>query len=381
MKVGIIEPVGAHGGMNYYDFGLANGLVKSNCQVILYTSEETSSEGVSAFEIKKTFKGVWGKAPKVLRAVRFVYGLYDSLKDAKVNDVAVIHFHFFHYTVLEVLSVKLAKKFGFKVVVTAHDVESFAVKRGGSRAKKILQSVDKVIAHNEVSKCELVAEVLLSEDSTCIIPHGHYLDSIGILPDKTLAREKLGLSVDDKVLLFFGQIKKVKGLDILLKSLPRVIKIHPDLKLVIAGKVWKDDFSIYKKLISDNKLENYVISHIRYISDSDVANYYLSADLVVLPYRKIYQSGVLLMAMSYGVPVLASDILGMTEIVQDGNNGFLFVSEDVNNMSMRLKKILMNPKDLTKMGVAGHKTVVTEHDWSQIGSMTCKVYETICYGK
>ena len=102
-KIAIIEPVGGHGGMNYYDFGLASGLSRAGCDVFIYTSEETYVPDGLPFVVKKSFRGIWGKAPKLLRAVRYVYCLTRSLIDAKLNGVTLVHYHFFHYTNLQPL--------------------------------------------------------------------------------------------------------------------------------------------------------------------------------------------------------------------------------------------------------------------------------------
>lgn len=374
-KIAIIEPVGGHGGMNYYDFSLARGLTTdARCEVVLYTSDKTIVTHDLPFKVVKSFKGIWGKSPKALRAVKFVFGLIFSLFDAKKDNVKIVHYHFFQYTSLEVLCMKFAHALGFKIVVTAHDVESFACGSNSNKAQRIFAMANRVIAHNEVSKQELISKVSLSPLLICVVPHGNYLDSITRLPSKEKARKQIGLKPDDKVILFFGQIKKVKGLDILLHSLPRVIKAHPKLKLVIAGKVWKDNFLKYDQIINKNGLQANLISHIHYINDEDVANYYCAADLVVLPYRKIYQSGVLLMAMSYMIPVLASDILGMTEIIRHGENGFLFESENVSNLSSEIIEIFSNAEMLTKIGTSGYDTVVNHHDWDQIGQMTSNLY-------
>lgn len=375
MYIAIIDPVGGHGGMNYYDFGLAKGLVSAKNRVVVYTSEETDTPMGLSFQVKKSFRGIWGEAPRFLRAIKFVYCLLATLRDAKANDVDVVHYHFFGYTLLELLCVRLAKYYSFSVVVTAHDVECFAGKHDANRALKILSYVDKVIAHNEVSKQELVSRIDLPASSIYIVPHGNYIDSIDKVPEKSVARKFFGLSHDDKVILFFGQIKKVKGLDILLRSLPQVIKHYPGLKLVIAGKVWKDNLSLYEKIIHENQLAGNIISHIHYIPDADVANYYQMADLVVLPYRKIYQSGVLLMAMSYTVPVLTSDIKGMTEIIDDERNGYIFESENIASLSSKLIQTLSDSVKLANVGKSGYTTVFTEHSWNRIGQITSKIYE------
>lgn len=376
-KIAIIEPVGGHGGMNYYDYGLARGLAAALYDVVIYTSEETYVPDGLSFKVRKSFKGIWGDAPKYLRAIKFFYCLYATLNDAKAYGITIVHFHFFGYTTLELLCVKLAKLYGFRVVVTAHDVESFSGGHDTGKALKILTSADKVIAHNNVSKKELVSKIALSTANVSVVPHGNYLDSIDVLPDKIVARKLLELAPNDKVLLFFGQIKEVKGLDILLRSLPVVIDRHPNLKLIIAGKVWKDAFSNYEKIISEEGLNGHVISHIRYIPDEGVANYYRAADLIVLPYRKIYQSGVLLMAMSYKVPVLVSNIPGMTEVVVEGKNGYVFESENVANLSLRLIDILSDTEGLVRIGESGFETVSKDYDWLRIGQLTSEVYKAL----
>lgn len=377
INVAIIEPVGGHGGMNYYDFGLAEGLSLSNCNVIVYTSEQTGVPKKNTFEVKITFKGIWGKAPKFVRGIRFIYCLFTSLIDAKAKHVSIIHYHFFHYTFMEALCVKLARVFSFKVVATIHDVESFSGKYNIDKASNIISSVDKVIAHNEVSKQALITMISLPPAAISVVPHGNYIDTIDVVPTKNIARKKIGLSNEDKVILFFGQIKKVKGLDTLLLSLSDVIKQYPRLKLVIAGKVWKDDFNVYEKIIYENNLSQNILSHIRYINDNDVPNYYSAADLVILPYRKIYQSGVLLMAMSYTVPVLVSDIPGMIEIITDGENGYVYQSESITSLSLKIIKVLSDPKELERIGQAGYNTVSTEFNWSLIGRLTVEVYKAL----
>ena len=80
-----------------------------------------------------------------------------------------------------------------------------------------------------------------------IIPHGNYIPFITVDNDQEKARDYLDIDRSKKVLLFFGMIKKVKGLDLLLTAFSRIIKRHSDIVLLIAGKSWKNDFSYYKK--------------------------------------------------------------------------------------------------------------------------------------
>ena len=144
------------------------------------------------------------------------------------------------------------------------------------------------------------------------------------------------LPVEKTILLFFGMIKKVKGLDVLLRSLRKVIDINPDIILLIAGNPWENDFDICKEIIHQNNLSNNIILHTKFIPHEDVEYYYCASDLVVLPYKKIYQSGVLMMALSYERPVLVSDLPALKEIIVDNENGFLFKTENVDDLTKDL---------------------------------------------
>ena len=370
MKVAVIEPVGGHGGMNYYDFGLCSGLAKIGVEVTLYTCDETMVPNNLSFNVKLYFKKIYGNAPKLLRAGRYLLGLLRSLENARLSNITLVHFHFFHATLLECLSVKLAKLYGFKIVITAHDVDSFV---GNSRQwidETLYHTSDLVIAHNQVSCKELIERLHVSQKKIRVIPHGNYIDFVGNRITKQQSRERLAFYGTGFFILFFGQIKEVKGLDILLHALPDVIKKFPSTQLVIAGKVWKDNFSQYQALIEKYKLDNHVISHIRYIPDELVSYYYHSADVVVLPYRKIYQSGALLMAMSFACPVLVADLEGMTEVIQDNINGFVFKQGDSDHLAQRLNEVLSEPQKMMQVAEAGYATVFSCHSWIHIGQET-----------
>jgi D-inositol-3-phosphate glycosyltransferase len=371
--VAIIEPVGGHGGMNYYDFGLANGLKQSGVVAILYTSTETITDAQCEVKVKKYFKGVWGNSHKLIRALNFLKGLIKSLIDASKNKVKISHFHFFHYSLQEWIIIKLAKLFGFKVVITAHDVESFHGKSDANKAKSILMMADAVIAHNSVSKNALIEKINLPESLISVVPHGNYIDLISHKPLKSEAKKALGIDTD-KVILFFGQIKKVKGLDCLLEALPSVLKQHPTAKLIIAGKMWKDDWGFYEKIIKTNELGPSIINHIHYIADEDVSNYYCAADIIALPYKEIYQSGVLLMAMSYKTPVVVSNIQGMTEVIRHNENGFVFKKNNPVDLAEKINNALLDQNNLTKIAEHGFEHMQKNYNWNEIGKKTVKVY-------
>lgn len=124
-----------------------------------------------------------------------------------------------------------------------------------------------------------------------IIPHGNYLNAI---PEVHLLQQR------EKYLIWnlriqcsiFRTDQGGEGLDLLLQALPPVIAKFPTLKLLIAGRVWKDDFSKYKFHKGEAPQDN-IDLHIGYIPDEDVAAFYRSADLVILPYRRLPEWGLI----------------------------------------------------------------------------------------
>jgi D-inositol-3-phosphate glycosyltransferase len=373
MKVSMIEPIGGHGGMNYYDFGLCEGISSSgDCEITLYTSDVTKEESDS-FKVVKNFKKIWGDGNKFLRLFRYFLAFIKSCIDSKYRSVSIVHLHLFHVGYLELLSVFLCKLFRFKIVVTVHDVESFKNEDSLSLYKTYLGQCSSLIVHNNFSYDELIKinKKCGLEIPISIVKHGNYIPFINRYADDNFLRSRLNIAEGKKVVLFFGQIKKVKGLDLLIDAVKYIDR--DDYVVIIAGKVWKDDFESYAKQIKGTKKEGMFHTDIRYIPDEEVDSYYALADVVALPYRRIYQSGVLLMAMSYGKCVIASDLKPMKEIVIDGYNGFTFKSGDSKDLANRISMALES--DLGIINETANMTMVNDYSWEKVGLNCIQVYK------
>lgn len=374
MKVAIIEPVGGHGGMNYYNSGLCNGLVELGIETYLYTSAETPESDLDQFEVRRFFIGIYGSDSKYIRALRYFKGLILSLLDIRRRGGRFCHLHFFHYTILEFLTCVFARLFGLRVVATIHDVESFSAGTGFPLLGCIFRLADRLVVHNDFSRREIlrILKGLKVSREIFVIPHGNYLPFVRPV-DRDEACSRLGISSDKKIILFFGQIKKVKGLDVLIEAMPLILASHPNAVLLIAGKVWKDDFDEYERAIQRLGIQDSVIKHIRYIRDDLVGSYYSAADVVVLPYRRIYQSGVLLMAMSYGATTISSCLEPMQEVVDDGVDGFLF---DVGS-SEELALVAINALNgsVRSVGAQAVEKMKRAHDWNNIARKLLDVYK------
>ena len=141
------------------------------------------------------------------------------------------------------------------------------------------------------------------------------------------ARMKLSIPLNARVLLFFGLVRDYKGLDVLIHTLPRIIKDIPDIRLLIAGKFGKDRAK-YEEMISNDNLRDYIEVYDQYVPDDQIATFYAASDLVVLPYKSATQSAVVQMAYGFCKPVVVTNVGGLPEAVIDGKTGYVIPSED-----------------------------------------------------
>lgn len=153
------------------------------------------------------------------------------------------------------------------------------------------------------------------------ITHPLY-DNFGDKILKTEARKKLQLPLSEKIILFFGFIRKYKGLDLLLESMAVPEIKNSNIKLLIAGEFY-DDKEIYNTIIRENNLESQLILHTDFIADRDV-KYYLSAcDFVIQPYKSATQSGVTPLAYHFEKPMLVTNVGALPDLVPNEKVGLV----------------------------------------------------------
>lgn len=369
ISVGIVEPVGGHGGMDYYDYGLSMGLGVNDVEVFFYTSDNTKVREFSKVKTLIFFKKMW-KRSFLIKIFRYLAGHYLAVEDIKKRDIKIIHLHFFTFRSIDLLILWYARYRGLVTIVTIHDIDSFDKKANDFIERKCFSYIDGIIVHNQ-SSLNALSNKFDNNIPTNIIPHGNYLPFINdICAIKSNKTSKFSL-------LFFGQIKQVKGLDILLEALNIIKKSGFQVELVIAGKAWKSDLNEYESLIKDLNIADIVKTDFRYIPDEEVSFFYKQADLVVLPYRKIYQSGVLLLTLSYGKPILCSDLEPFREIIIDNKNGFLFKNENPMDLAIKIQEIILDKNKLNRVSDNANLMIRDKYDWIKIGKLTKKFYSDL----
>ncbi len=360
--ISIIDHVGRKAGMDYYSDSLATGLAKIGCDVAVYSNfVGLDTDRVSYFKCYDSHSN----RGLIVKIWTFFSATFKASKEAKKRKSELVVMHLFSANMVTFLLFLIPKIFRLNIAVIAHDVSSFI--NGDNRfLQKIIYNVfaNQIVVHNEFSKKMLLKSVGIKDSSKiAIIKHGGYIKHIKHRYTKNEARKELGLNEEGKYILFFGQIKRVKGLDILLKALKETSE---DVKLIIAGKPQRDDIAYYDRLIDKLALQDRVIKIIRYIEDDEREKLFFAADVNVLPYRIIYQSGVLLMAMSYGLPVIASDLEPNKEVIRDNENGMFFKSGDAQSLSKRIKDFFDDNSMAKKIAENSVQTIKDKYCWDAI---------------
>ena len=157
--------------------------------------------------------------------------------------------------------------------------------------------------------------------STSCTPHPLY-DNYGEKQDKSTARQQLGLASDDKIILFFGFIRRYKGLDLLLKAMDDERLKRMGVKLMVVGEYY-DERRYYESLIGEYQQQEQVLLHTDFVPNDKVGQYFSAVDCVVLPYRSATQSGITQVAYHFSLPMIVSNVGGLPEIVKDGEVGFV----------------------------------------------------------
>ncbi len=197
----------------------------------------------------------------------------------------------------------------------------------------------------------LVPEMVRSEydiamHKTVVAPHGNYLGLYPVTQSKEQARQELELPLDAVVFLFLGQIRPYKGLGRLQKAFSACREKHPSARLIVAGKVSKEDKEEVAQLFARTKG---VHLRLEFVPDQDLGMYLQAADYMVLPYTHVLTSGSVIMGQSYGLPSIVPDLGLLREHVQDGQSGYLYDSQDPDGLAKAMHRALEGHHDHSRL--------------------------------
>ena len=212
-----------------------------------------------------------------------------------------------------------------------------------------------------------------------VVPHGNFdVYQNQSHTSASIARTKLKLSDDDDVLLFFGFIRRYKGLDILLDAFEKAQTKNNNLKLVIAGAASSEQLeNEYQQRIKQISQNGNIIFHSEFIPVEQVATYFVSADVVALPYKNIFHSGLMHLAYSFGKPIIATNVGDFEETIEHGKSGFVLKNNDATDLSQTIGLAFSNKTKLTQMGNYAKELSKNKYSWENVATLTKKQYEKI----
>lgn len=371
-----------------YVFGLTTSLMSEGAVIDLIGSDELD---FPEFRNKPSlnFRNLRGDSrPNVnfLRKVSRVSMYYARLiRYAATAKPRLFHilwnnkFEFFDRTAL-MLYYRLLGKL---VVLTVHNVNAGKRDSKDSRLNRLTLRIQyrlthHIFVHTEKMKQELIKDFNVRSERVTVVPFGIN----NAVPNTSLssrnAKERLGLREDERVLLFFGRITPYKGLEYLIAALRQVLERRHNYRLVIAGN--PDRCAEYWKALREEIGEfverGQVLLKATFIPDDETEVYFKAADVLVLPYKDIYQSGVLFLGHSFGLPVIAADVGSLKDEVIEGKTGFTFRPEDPVHLAETIERYFVSDlhMDLNNRRREIKDFSAERHSWEVVARTTVSVY-------
>jgi D-inositol-3-phosphate glycosyltransferase len=380
------------GGDKPYAFGLATALMSKGIALDLVGSDELDCPGfrnnpeVNFLNLRGDQRPDASFAQKASRVLLYYGRLIRYAATAKPRIFHILwnnKFQVFDCTLLMLYYRSLGKR----TVFTAHNVDAGRRDGYNTRLNRLALRIqyllaDHIFVHTERMRQELIERFGVQVNRVTVIPFGinNSVPNTTITPAD--AKQRLGIRDTEKTLLFFGNIVPYKGLEYLASAFQQVLARHEDYRLIVVGrpnncekywaKIWET--------IRDDARRGRVLVKAEFIPDDKTELYFKAADVLVLPYKYIYQSGVLFLGYSFGLPVLAADVGSLKDDILEGKTGFVFRPEDPVALAMAIEKYFAS--DLFAH-LSSHRPEIIEyakerHSWDLVAQITLRVYGNLC---
>jgi len=356
-----------------YDHALCGALAAAGADVELVTSRFAygpTADPDGAYKVTERFyrwaPGKSGSRPRL--AAKLLQHVPDMLSwRRQLGDADILHFQWLAATPLDVHLLPRAKRHGGRrpIVLTAHDVIAREPRRGQLAAqRRLYDQVDAIIVHSEHGARRLVGELGVDSERIHVIAHGAF-DHLASQPGAVALPTELA-DVKKPVVLCFGLIRPYKGVEVLLRAWQGI----EDAELWIVGMPRMDIAPLEAIATPGVRFVS------RFVTDLELPAFFKRADLVVLPYLEIDQSGVLFTALAFGRPLLLSDVGGFPEVAKSGA-ARLVPSGDVSALHAALVDLIGDSEQRAQLGAASRAAADGPYSWDEIGRQTVALYEQL----
>ena len=235
-----------------------------------------------------------------------------------------------------------------------------------------------MFVHTSKMKEELASDFGVRAEKVTIIPYGvnNVLPYTGLATED--ARKRLGLGSSEKVLLNFGAIKTYKGLEYLVEAFQQIAS-RGNYRLIVAGerkKGHEEYWDSIQRKIESHPSRDRVLQKIEFIPDAETEIYFKAADVAILPYTDIFQSGILFVAYNYGTPVIATDVGSFAEDIVSGRTGFVCRPRNADDLARTIESYFETDlfRELEHRRQEIRDFVISGHSWDTVAALTKSVY-------
>jgi D-inositol-3-phosphate glycosyltransferase len=377
------------GSDKHYVYGLSSALGPRGARIDLIGSDELdvpelrATPGINFINLRGDQRREANFLSKASRILRY-YGRL--IRYAAVSEMKVFHilwnnkFALFDRTILTLYY----KLLGKKVILTAHNVNSGRRDGTDTNLSRLTLHIqyhlaDRIFVHTDKMKSELVEEFGVTPSRVVVIPFGinNAVPRTNLTPAE--AKRRLGIGDNHKAILFFGKIGPYKGLDQLLSAFHGNLAQQQDYRLIIAGSPRGGSEQYWRAIEEGVRKDERILVQAEFIPDRDIELYFKAADILVLPYRHIYQSGVLFLGYSFGLPVLAADVGSLRDEIIEGETGFVFRPDDPVDLATAIRRYFSSAlfADLAARREKIENFATSRHSWDTIGDITMRVYSEL----
>ncbi|MFL6449628.1 MAG: glycosyltransferase family 4 protein [Bryobacteraceae bacterium] len=374
-----------------YVFGLTNCLTSAGVSLDLVGSDELDCPGISDdpavnfLNLRGSLSQEASLVQKISRLSRYYLRLIRYAAQAKPRIFHILwnnKFEFFDRTLL-MLYYKLLGK---NIVLTVHNVNTARRDSEDTYLNRFTLGVqfrlaDHIFTHTEKMKRELMKEFRVQENRLCVIPFGinNAVPNTRMTPHS--AKQRLGIGASDRTILFFGRIAPYKGLEHLIAAFRHISAKCHDYRLLIAGRA--DNCEAYwnavRQMILDDAPSGRVLLRAEFIPDEETEVYFKAADVLVLPYKDIYQSGVLFLGYSFGLPAIATDVGSFSEDIVEGKTGFVCKSDEPDDIAQAIETFFESNvyRQLDEVRSQIREYAHKRNSWETVADMTRTVYANL----
>lgn len=333
----------------------------------------------------------WGMSPdraggllsKGMKAAQYAVNAQALAHRIRAGRIDLVHFQWLpllDVTSLEASWMQRIQNRGIPVVYTVHDLLPFDGARSKDREQRfgeVYRQADALICHTKESQERLIKKFSVSESKTWHIPHGP-LNPLGPTSEPEIEIDQV-VDVDKEapIVLFFGVIRPNKGVHYLLDAWREVTSRAPNAQLAIVGSADSETERAIRSQIDALGLNGRVACTFRYVSEQELSAVIHGADVLVYPYRSITQSGALFTGMGAAKAIVATDVGGLGETLEDGHTGCLVSYGDHTGLATSIHDLLQDQDQRVRLGRNAKQYLSQTLSWTEIAAKTHQVYATL----